>query len=77
MSGRLAILHARGECSGDAEIIVESIIGGRFSGRVVDTTSVGGHAAVVPEVGGRAWVTGRHEFLVDPEDPWRDGFLVR
>ncbi|MDE2663857.1 MAG: proline racemase family protein [Gemmatimonadota bacterium] len=77
VSGRLAILHARGAYSGDAEIIVESIIGGRFSGRVVDTTSVGGHAAVVPEVGGRAWVTGRHEFLIDPEDPWRDGFLVR
>ncbi|MXW68081.1 MAG: proline racemase [Gemmatimonadales bacterium] len=77
VSGRLAILGARGEYSGDSEIIVESIIGGRFSGRVVDTTSVGGHAAVVPEVGGRAWVTGRHEFLVDPEDPWRDGFLVR
>ncbi|MCY3600980.1 MAG: proline racemase family protein [Gemmatimonadetes bacterium] len=77
VSGRLAILRARGEYSGDSEIIVESIIGGRFSGRVVDTTTVGGHAAVVPEVGGRAWVTGRHEFLVDPEDPWWDGFLVR
>lgn len=77
VSGRLAILHARGEIAGDAYIVVESIIGGRFSGRIVDTTTVGGHAAVVPEVGGRAWVTGRHEFLVDPEDPWRDGFLVR
>ncbi|MXX77420.1 MAG: proline racemase, partial [Gemmatimonadales bacterium] len=56
VSGRLAILCARGEHSGDSEIIIESIIGGRFSGRVVGTTSVGGHAAVVPEVGGRAWV---------------------
>ena len=77
VSGRLAILRARRELPRDAEIIVESIIGGRFGGRVVDTTTVGGHPAVVPEVGGRAWVTGRHEFLVDPEDPWRDGFLVR
>jgi len=77
VSGRLAILCARGENSGDQEIIVESILGGRFSGRIVATTSAGGHAAVVPGVGGRAWVTGRHEFLVDPEDPWRDGFLVR
>ncbi len=77
VSGRLAILRARGEMPGDAEIVVESIIGGRFSGRIVETTAVGEHPAVVPEVGGRAWVTGRHEFLIDPDDPWRDGFLVR
>ena len=77
VSGRLAILRARGEIPGDAEIVVESIIGGRFSGRIADTTAVGEHSAVVPEVGGRAWVTGRHEFLIDPDDPWRDGFLVR
>ncbi|MYG18628.1 MAG: proline racemase [Gemmatimonadales bacterium] len=77
VSGRLAILCARGEISGDAEIVVESIIGGRFGGRIVDTTAVGEQPAVVPEVGGRAWVTGRHEFLIDPDDPWRDGFLVR
>ena len=77
VSGRLAILHARGEIAGDREIVIESILGGRFSGRIVDTTCVGEHPAVVPEVGGRAWVTGRHEFVIDPEDPWRDGFLVR
>lgn len=77
VSGRLAILHARGEIAARTEIVVESIIGGRFSGRIVDTASVGAHPAVVPQVGGRAWVTGRHEFLIDPEDPWRDGFLVR
>ena len=77
VSGRLAILRARGEIPGGEEIVVESIIGGRFSGRVVDTAVVGEHPAVVPEVGGRAWVTGRHEFLLDPDDPWRDGFLVR
>ncbi len=77
VSGRLGILHAQGRIARDTEIVVESIIGGRFSGRIVGTTTVGGHPAVVPEVGGRAWVTGRHEFLVDPEDPWREGFLVR
>ena len=77
VSGRLAILRARGEVAEDEEIVIESIIGGRFAGRVVGTATVGAHAAVVPEVGGRAWVTGRHEFLIDPDDPWRDGFLVR
>ena len=53
----------------DEEIVIESIIGGRFAGRVVGTAAVGAHAAVVPEVGGRAWITGRHEFLIDPDDP--------
>lgn len=77
VSGRLAILHARGEVAERTKVVVESIIGGRFTGRIVGTSSVGSHPAVVPEVGGRAWVTGRHEFLIDPEDPWKDGFLVR
>lgn len=77
VSGRLAILRARGDVAEDEEIVIESIIGGRFAGRVVGTAAVGAHAAVVPEVGGRAWITGRHEFLIDPDDPWRDGFLVR
>ena len=77
VSGRLAILRARGEIAEHVEIVVESILGGRFTGRIVGTSSVGSHPAIVPEVGGRSWVTGRHEFLIDPEDPWKDGFLVR
>ena len=77
VSGRLAILRARGEIADQTEIVVESILGGRFTGRIVGTSSVGSHPAIVPEIGGRAWVTGRHEFVIDPEDPWRDGFLVR
>ena len=77
VSGRLAILRARGKIAEQAEIVVESILGGRFTGRIVGTSSVGSHPAIVPEVGGRAWVTGRHEFVIDPDDPWRDGFLVR
>lgn len=77
VSGRLAIHHARGDLARDQTIHVESILGTVFSGRVVDETKVGEHPAIVPEVKGRAWVTGRHEFLVDPTDPLRDGFLLR
>ncbi|WP_420634907.1 proline racemase family protein [Candidatus Palauibacter sp.] len=77
VSGRLAILYARDEIAGDEEIAIESILGGRFSGRIVGTSAVGAHTAIVPEVGGRAWVTGRHEFVIDPEDPWGVGFLLR
>ena len=77
VSGRLAILHARGEVDLDESIVVESIIGSRFTGRIVDTTRFGPHPAIIPEVEGSAHIVGRHEFLIDPSDPLRDGFILR
>ena len=76
VSARLAIHHARGEISLNEPITIESIIGSRFSGRVVQTTTFGPHFAIIPEVEGTAHITGRHEFLVDPNDPLRNGFLL-
>ena len=58
-------------------IVIESIISTRFSGRVVETTTFGPYPAVIPEVEGTAYITGRHEFLIDPDDPLRDGFILR
>jgi len=77
VSARLAIHHARGEIDPGETIVVESIIGSRFTGRIVETTRFGPYAAVIPEVGGTAHITGRHEFLIDPDDPLRDGFILR
>jgi trans-L-3-hydroxyproline dehydratase len=77
VSARLAIHHARGEIDAGEPMVVESIIGTRFTGRIVETTTFGPHEAVIPEVEGTAHVTGRHEFLIDPEDPLRDGFILR
>lgn len=77
VSGRLALHFGRGEVAIDQPIVVESIIGTRFSGRVVETTTFGPHAAVIPEVTGSAHITGRHEFIIGPDDPLRDGFLLR
>jgi trans-L-3-hydroxyproline dehydratase len=77
VSGRLAIHHARGEIGLDQPIIVESIIGSRFTGRIVETTTFGPHPAIIPAVEGTAHITGRHEFLIDPADPLRDGFILR
>ena len=76
VSARLAIHHARGEISLNEPITIESIIGSRFSGRVVQTTTFGPHPAIIPEVEGTAHITGRHEFLIDPNDPLRNGFLL-
>jgi proline racemase len=77
VSARLAIHHARGEIGHGETIVVESIIGSRFTGRIVETTTFGPYVAVIPEVGGTAHITGRHEFLIDPDDPLRDGFILR
>lgn len=77
VSARLALHHAKGEVAVGEEIVVESILGTTFGGRILSTTDVGPYAAVVPEVEGSAYVTGRSELLLDPEDPLMEGFLLR
>ncbi len=77
ISGRLAIHYARGEIGIDEPVVVESIIGSRFTGRIVRTTAFGPYRAIIPEITGTAHITGRHEFLFDPADPLRDGFILR
>ena len=77
VSGRLALHYARGEIDLDEPIVVESIIGSRFTGRIVATTTFGPHPAIIPEIEGSAHITGRHEFLLDPSDPLRHGFILR
>jgi proline racemase len=78
VSARLALHHAKGELVEGQTIVVESILGrdSCFTGRVAGLAEVGPHAAVVPEVGGTAYITGRHEFVVDPRDGLRGGFLL-
>lgn len=77
VSGYLAILYRRGKIKVNEPIIIESIIGSRFTGRIVEATSFGPHPAIIPEVEGSAYITGRHEFLIDPIDPLRKGFILR
>jgi trans-L-3-hydroxyproline dehydratase len=77
VSGRVAIHHARGELAVGETITIESILGTTFTGRVAETTTLGGLPAVIPEVSGTAHITGRHEFVLDPDDPLREGFILR
>jgi proline racemase len=74
-SARMALLHHRGELALDTPYVHASFIDSRFEGRLVGTTVVGPHEAVVPTVRGRAWVTGTAEFVLDPTDPFPGGFL--
>jgi proline racemase len=75
-SARMAALHARGELAIGQEFVNESIIGSRFTGRLLEQVSLGSTPAVVPEVSGRAWVTGLGQYLLDPTDPFPTGFAL-
>jgi len=75
-SARMAQLHARGALALGEPFVHESVIGSRFTGRLVAETTVGGLPAVVPEVTGRAWITARGEYLLDAEDPFPLGFAL-
>jgi proline racemase len=77
VSARLALHHARGELGVGESIVIESILGTTFDGRVLGTTAVGPHTAVLPEVSGTAHVVGWGDLLLDPADPLRQGFLLR
>jgi proline racemase len=73
---RMAQLYARGELALGEEYVHASVLGTRFSGRLLEETVVGGFDAVVPTVRGRAWVTGLASYLLDPDDPFPAGFLL-
>ena len=77
VSARLALHYAKGELPMNQPIVIESIIGSAFEGRVAGLAKAGKFEAVVPEVSGSAAITGRHEFIIDPADQIGAGFLVR
>jgi proline racemase len=75
-SARMAALHARGLLALGEPWVNESMIGTRFTGRLVGETTVGDRPAVVPEITGRAWITGRAEYVLAPDDPFPTGFVL-
>lgn len=77
VSARAALHHAKGELQLNQKITIESILGSTMSVEVVETTKFGPYDAVVPEVSGTAFFTGRNEFYFDPDDPFREGFIFR
>lgn len=77
VSARAALHYARGEIKLGESFVIESILGTCFSGRAVKEIDFGTYAGVIPEVSGHAHITGRHEFLFDPDDPLIKGFIFR
>jgi proline racemase len=73
---RMAVLHAKGRLGLNEDFRHEGILGTVFTGRLVEETTVGDRGAVIPTLTGRAWITGFASYVVDPEDPYPDGFTV-
>ncbi|MDE1157111.1 MAG: proline racemase family protein [Neorhizobium sp.] len=75
-SARMAVLHARGEMSDEDRYIARSIIGSEFHCSIDATTRVGALDAIYPLISGRAWITGTHQLMLDPSDPWPGGYRL-
>lgn len=76
VSARLAVLHAQGLLQPGETFDAISIINSRFNGKITALTQVGPLPAVIPQISGRAWITGTHQHLLDPEDPWPQGYRI-
>ena len=73
---KMATLHARGRLAIGEPFRHEGILGTVFTGRLLEETRVGPYKAVVPELAGTAWITGFAQYVVDPQDPFPEGFTV-
>jgi proline racemase len=76
LSARMAALNARGLMRPGDEMTAASVIGSTFDGRIVSETRIDGRAAIVPAVGGSAWITGVTQVMVDATDPFPQGYVV-
>ena len=77
VTARLAAMHAKGGIAIGQTRAFESIAGSRFSGSVLRTTKAGPHEAIIARVGGRAYYSGRSEFIIEADDELGRGFLLR
>jgi proline racemase len=75
-SAKMATLHAKGELAVGEPFLHEGILGTVFTGHLVEETTVGEYRAAVPTITGQAWITGFARYVVDPSDPFPDGFTV-
>jgi len=73
---KMATLYAKGQLSLNQDFHHEGILGTIFTGRLIRETRVGQYPAVIPTLSGRAWITGFSNYVVDPDDPFPNGFTV-
>ena len=76
LSARMAVLHARGLMSVGDGMSHASVLGTSFDGRILSETQVGDRRGIVPAIRGSAWITGISQLMVDPDDPFPEGYRL-
>jgi proline racemase len=76
VSARMAVLRARGEMQVGDRYLARSIIGSEFLGRIEADTRLAGQPAIIPSISGRAWISGTRQEMLDPDDPWPEGYKL-
>lgn len=76
LSARLAVMHARGLLKVGDSLLARSIINSEFLGRIEESVLIGTKHGIRPSISGRAWITGRSELSLDPNDPWPGGYRL-
>ncbi|WP_420549074.1 trans-3-hydroxy-L-proline dehydratase [Curvivirga sp.] len=76
VSARMAVLHAQGKMKQGERLIMKSVIDSTFIGQIANTTELNGKTAIIPKISGRGWITGTHQHMLDPDDPWPEGYRL-
>jgi len=76
VSARMALLYNNGVMKKNDTLECESIIGSSFTGKILNDSLIGGIVSITPEITGRAWITGTHQYTLDPTDPWPTGYRI-
>ena len=72
----MAVLAAKKEMGANDTLVARSVIGSEFSGKIRERFKLGELDAILPTITGRAWITGTHQLMLDPTDPWPEGYRV-
>lgn len=75
-SARMAVLHAKGEMQVGERFIGRSLIDSEFHCRIEREVGIGDRRGIVPVISGRAWITGTRQEMLDPSDPWPEGYRL-
>ncbi|MEI4195547.1 trans-3-hydroxy-L-proline dehydratase [Roseovarius sp. E0-M6] len=77
VSARMALMAAKNHLTLGQTFEAISIIGSTFTGKILSETQMAGRPAIIPEITGRGWITGIHQHLLDPDDPWPEGYRLK
>lgn len=72
----MAVLHARGDLGVGEDYVNAGPLGTTFTGRIEEVTTLAGQPAIVPSISGQAWIYGTAQYMLDPTDPFPEGFTV-